>query len=111
MYCKKKGYIDYWFLQQGAKLVQSAEDILVEFDGGHRQTDSELSAHSHGQEPNIDSDARNLLQAIDVYPRPRNELIAATTLGPAKVSELLLLLELEGLVEVLPGDEIRRIGG
>ncbi|MCF8056419.1 MAG: DNA-processing protein DprA [Desulfocapsa sp.] len=99
----------HWLLQQGAKLVQSAEDILVELGGRPGKADFESAGQSRGPEPDIDPDARKLLQAIDVYPCSRNELIAATTLGPAKVGELLLLLELEGLVEVLPGDEIRRI--
>ena len=28
---------------------------------------------------------------------------------PARVSELLLLLELEGMIEMLPGDQVRKI--
>ena len=100
----------HWLLQQGAKLVQSAEDILVELGACPQGPDSEPAGQGPAPEPDIDPDARKLLQAIDVYPCPRNELIATSGLGPAKVAELLLLLELEGLVELLPGDEIRRIG-
>jgi len=99
----------HWLLQQGAKLVQSADDILVELGGHCEKPGSESAARLPGPEPDIDPDARKLLQIIDVYPCPRNELIAASGLGPAKVAELLLLLELEGLVELLPGDELRRI--
>ena len=99
----------HWLLQQGAKLVQSAEDILVEFGGHPQMSDFEAADPTSLLESDIDPDARKLLQTIDVYPAPRNELIAATGLGPAKVAELLLLLELEGLVELLPGDEIRRV--
>ncbi len=96
-------------LQQGAKLVQSVEDILVELGGCPRNSGSEAGSQASPPEPDIDPEANKLLQAIDVYPAPRNELIAATGLGPAKIAELLLLLELEGLVELLPGDEIRRV--
>jgi DNA processing protein len=99
----------HWLLQQGAKLVQSAEDILVELGGALKGTVADECSQSVFVGSRIDPEARELLQAIDVYPGSRNGLIAASGLGPAKVTELLLLLELEGLIEMLPGDEIRRI--
>jgi DNA processing protein len=99
----------HWLLQQGAKLVQSAEDILVELSCGMEETVPGERSQAGFSESGIDPEARELLQAIDVYPGSRNGLIAASGLGPAKVTELLLLLELEGLIEMLPGDEIRRI--
>ncbi len=98
----------HWLLQQGAKLVQSAEDIRVEIDTGWKMNESEESSDEDALLV-IDPAARELLEGIDVYPVARNELIVASGLGSAKVTELLLLLELEGLVEILPGDEIRRI--
>ena len=98
----------HWLLQQGAKLVQSAEDVRVEIETGW---------HGLGHKKNAEEDflleidpaARKLLEEIDVYPSARNELIVASGLGSAKVTELLLILELEGLVEILAGDEIRRV--
>ncbi len=99
----------HWLLQQGAKLVQSVEDILVELGGCPQNSGSEAGSQASAPKLDIDPEANKLLQAIDVYPAPRNELIAATGLGPAKIAELLLLLELEGLIELLPGDEIRRV--
>ncbi len=98
----------HWLLQQGAKLVQSAEDIRVEIEPGwHGDEYQENDGEDFLLE--IDPAARKLLEEIDVYPSARNELIVASGLGSAKVTELLLLLELEGLVEILPGDEIRRM--
>ncbi len=99
----------HWLLQQGAKLVQSADDILVELDCSWQAKGTDENVDADSVEIVMDPEARDLLQSIDVYPSPRNELIANSGLGPAKVTELLLLLELEGLVEMLPGDEIRRI--
>jgi len=95
----------HWLLQQGAKLVQSAEDILVECG-----SDFVASSGAADQiEPDIDEESAALLGEIDVYPEARNELIARLGLSSAKVAELLLLLELEGLIEMLPGDEVRKI--
>ncbi len=99
----------HWLLQQGAKLVQSADDILVELDCSWQARSNGESTDTDIVGIDVDPEARELLQSIDVYPASRNELIIKSGLGPAKVTELLLLLELEGLVEMLPGDEIRRL--
>ncbi|MEN8198586.1 MAG: DNA-processing protein DprA [Thermodesulfobacteriota bacterium] len=99
----------HWLLQQGAKLVQSAEDILVELEGSWHVPGSEGGQRSEVSDPDRDPVLDTLLQNIDVYPTPRNEVIAGSGLGAPKVTELLLLLELEGLVEILPGDEVRKI--
>lgn len=97
----------HWLLQQGAKLVQSVEDILVEC--GASQSVSQLPGSDASADVNIDPESARLLEEIDVYSCSRNELIARSGLGSAKVTELLLLLELEGLIEMLPGDEVRKI--
>ncbi len=99
----------HWLLQQGAKLVQSVDDILVECGRGLTGAsdvsvgDAALPAHC------IDKESAELLEKIDVYPSARNELITRSGLSSAKVAELLLMLELEGLIEMLPGDEVRKI--
>ncbi len=98
----------HWLLQQGAKLVQSAQDILVELGVGKKQH-LEQEAHSAAAVDCVDSEALALLELLDVYPGSRDALIAGSGLGSAKVTELLLLLELDGLIEMLPGDEVRRI--
>lgn len=99
----------HWLLQQGAKLVQSADDILVELDNGWIRERKDEKEEEPSMEPIIDPEALALLERIEVYPSPRNDLIVSSGLGPAKVTELLLLLELEGVVEILPGDQVRRI--
>jgi predicted Rossmann fold nucleotide-binding protein DprA/Smf involved in DNA uptake len=46
---------------------------------------------------------------IEPYPQARERLCSDSGLTPARVNELLLLLELEGLIEMLPGDAVRRL--
>lgn len=100
----------HWLLQQGAKLVLTAADILDELhlctgiDGGKK------AGAGDGTLP-LDPELLALLQMIEPYSMKRDALIAGSGLSPGRGAELLLLLELEGLVEMLPGDEIRRVGG
>ncbi len=52
-----------------------------------------------------------MLDHIEPYPMMRDDLLEKSGLAPARLSELLLLLELDGLIEVLPGDKLRKIAG
>ncbi len=97
----------HWLLKQGAKLVQSAEDVLEEL-----RLDSQLpcSGEACGQAKSlshIDPEAATLLGFIEPYPQPRERLMQISGFSPARVSELLFLLELEGCIEMLPGDAVR----
>jgi DNA processing protein len=96
----------HWLLQQGAALVVSAEDILehlpMHLFAGKRDTARPSAC------PEMDEESSRLLSLIEPYPMRRDELLQCAGLSPARLSELLLLLELDGLVELLPGDEVRK---
>ena len=98
----------HWLLQQGAKLIQGVEDILEELPGedfGNLPEATDSGQEESGLEP----DALLLLNVLEPYPKTRDQLIESSKLSVARVNELLLLLELEGYIEVLPGDGIRRL--
>jgi DNA processing protein len=100
----------HWLLQQGAKLVQSEKDILEDLGEDARVPAAQTAqSKKFTPSPSLERKAEILLRSIDSYPLPRDELIRRSGLEIYEFSEFLLLLELEGLVEVLPGDEIRRI--
>ena len=99
----------HWLLQQGAKLVLRAEDILEELPGRILSCDKERSTNEQGKASDLDPDAEQLLTHIEPYPQTRDQLMEHSGLSPARMSELLLFLELEGLIEVLPGDKISRL--
>ncbi len=98
-------------LQQGARLVSCADDILEELD---------LAASMHtlpGPEDSICQSVgtseveQQLLSCLDVYPVNIDELVRLSELPPAEVHDLLLRLELKGLVRQLPGQQYERIQG
>ncbi len=98
----------HWLLQQGAKLTQSVEDILEEFPGENTVNLPEL-LESNKKISGLEPDSFQLLKVLEPYSQTRDQVIDRVELSAARVNELLLLLELEGLVEILPGDNIRRL--
>ncbi|WP_162096625.1 DNA-processing protein DprA [Desulfotalea psychrophila] len=92
-------------LQQGAKLVHDVTDILEEFP-------FPLRVGQGGQkgEASLPSEAgQQILDLLDVYPSSQEELMVESKLSAKKVAEELLLLELEDLIEILPGNMVRRV--
>ena len=105
----------HWLLQQGAKLVSNADDIveeIIEYDQRGLHMNKPFGAVSSGREQAVNSyeqDFLDLLDSLDSYPRSRDDLLHQHGLSPARLSEILLLLELDGRVEILPGNQIRKI--
>lgn len=99
----------HWLLKQGAKLVQTGEDIVEELNLREFQTGSGQSVEVDEKVLNLEPDAIRLLNTIECYPQVREKIIEQSGLSAARVSELLLFLELEGLIELLPGDKLSRI--
>jgi DNA processing protein len=97
-------------IRQGAVLVETAHDILAEI--GPLAGLAVSPADSPGQpapaarEP--DGDYRKLLQALAHDPAGVDTLAARTGLTAAEVSSMMLILELQGVVQALPGGRFTR---
>jgi DNA processing protein len=102
-------------IRQGAKLVEEAADVLVEL-GPQLERDGVTLAPTVPAAPppgaalERDPSYQKLLAALGFSPIPINELAARTDLTTAELSSMLLVLELEGLVEALPGGRYSRLG-
>jgi len=101
-------------IQQGAKLVETAQDIVEELGPLlHTLIPSEelgTEIPDSGNNLEIDPEYRQLLDTIGYDPMPIDEIIAQSGLTTAVVSSMLLLLELEGCVLSAPGGCFARTG-
>jgi DNA processing protein len=106
----------HWLIRQGAKLVEEASDILVELapqlaESGVTVTPPPAAAPEARETPLLrDPSYRTLLNALDFSPVAITELSPRVNLTTAELSSMLLVLELEGLVEALPGGRYARLG-
>lgn len=103
-------------LQQGAKLVQTVDDILEELPGVSISPGKmpPMAAIQAGTGPDIGEltpEEEVIVSFLEVYPQNIDEISRGTHLSPQKASEILLLLELKGAVEALPGKCYKRAAG
>lgn len=93
-------------IKQGAKLVESAQDILEEL--GHLSIGGAVVPGTSAQTvPNPET--RALLTAMGFDPVDANTLAVRCSMDAATLSAQLLTLEMDGLVETLPGAIYRRV--
>lgn len=96
----------HWLLQQGAKLVQRSDDIIEELQ-------IDLSSQPEQEESfvqkMVSEKGEQILKYLDAYPVSKDKIIEDLRLSPEELSHQLLLLELEDIVELLPGDMVRKL--
>jgi DNA processing protein len=99
-------------IRQGAKLVESVQDILEELapqlsDRLHMETRPDDSTQKKDAE--LDADYRNLLQLIDYDPVSIDQMVERSGLPARSVSSMLLILELQGLIRSESGGRWCRV--
>ena len=102
-------------IRDGAKLVESAADVLEEFA---HLGELRVSPDGAGPEPSdigatgdLDGPARAAVDAIGYDPVTLDDLVERTGLTAERLASILLTLELDGRIEVLPGGRWVRLPG
>ena len=95
----------HWLLRQGAGIALSADDVLTAL--GDFAADQSSTAVK--DQIVLTNEQAAVLALLDVYPQSREEILARSRLPPAQFSEIVIHLELEGLLEAVPGDMLKRL--
>ncbi len=89
-------------IRQGAKLVESSEDILEEILPQWKR-EKERVGETESPGPELTQEEQQIYRQMGENPLPIDTIIRESGLDPGKVSSLLLNLELKGLIVQWPG--------
>lgn len=106
----------HWLIRQGAKLVETVEDIVEELGWlapGIRSESPSAKGGGAGVSSiaEEDSDYARLSDAMGLDPVGVDEIVGRSGLTVAAVSSMLLIMELDGRVAALVGGRYQRIAG
>lgn len=114
-------------IEDGARLVQRPGDVLAALAPAAMELGAELRARLEGGGPastatagasrrktgsfdwRQDEEYRRLLDVMGYDPASLDALVGTTGLSPGALSSMLLILELEGEIAVLPGNRFQRV--
>lgn len=95
-------------IRQGAKLVETAEDILEEL-GSLALASQVPDSPAIGETAELSNDHSQLLDLMGYDPVPVDFLVNRSGLTAESISSMLLILELRGYIESAPGGRYVRI--
>lgn len=111
----------HFLIKQGAKLVESAQDIMEELSPNIDMLTAELRSsmdqipskalETNNKTPNIEltETQQHIFNQIDFNPISFDDIVRRTQLSSSDIASNLLILELSGLVEKLPGANYQKL--
>ena len=91
----------HWLIRQGAKLVESAVDVLEELPACAAQGSEKFSLKTEHYD--ISTEAWRVLEALGFEPTSFDSLVSRSGLTPPEVSSILTALDIQGLVRAETG--------
>ena len=101
-----KSSCTHTLIKQGAKLVEHAQDVLEELMPMvqiESQSDDNPCTADDNPSASLSAEERRVFEALGPYPIHIDELARSLSIASGRLSSILLKLELNGLVEQLPG--------
>lgn len=102
-------------IRQGAKLVETADDILEElsaqiapFTALNTPSDMEVADEERALPDELDTEYSALYACIDYTPKSIDKLVELSQLNAGSVASMLLVLELQGRVQLVSGGRYTR---
>jgi DNA processing protein len=93
-------------IREGAKLVETTQDILEELNQYNQLDDK---SPSHPEQSTLDLEQQTLLNLVMFSPTSIDDLVENTALSVEVISSMLLVLELQGYIEATAGGCYTRI--
>ena len=96
----------HYLIKQGAKLVETAEDILEEFvniTGTEKPVDNTVRNKSADIPLDLSAEEKSIFKVLSPYPLHIDDLVRKLSMATGKLLSILLQLELKGIVQQSPG--------
>jgi DNA processing protein len=104
-----KSRAPHTLLRQGARLVESAMDVLQELGLPEERRPRPERGLYPGSTGLLGADeGACVLALLDAGPRPLDELVEESALPASRVAALVTVLEVQGLIQTLPGQMVMR---
>lgn len=100
----------HMLLKQGAKLVEDIEDVLQEIEPLKEYIQKESQTVSIEVPETLNSEEQTVYELLTVEPINIDSLLIKSSLSLGKISQVLLTLEMRGLVKPFPGKMYQRTG-
>lgn len=93
----------HWLIKQGAKLVETVEDVLEEFNMVMPESRKQNTESREQEIRNLTPEERLIVSVLSLEPKHIDMVSVETKLAIPQVSSLLMMLEVKKLVRQLPG--------
>ncbi len=96
----------HWLIKQGAKLVESVDDVLEELNMTvqTRMTNDQFPMNNEGRNyPELNEEEKKIVSVLSLEPKHLDAISAETKLSIPLVSSALMMLEIKKVVRQLPG--------